>query len=73
MPERASEPLITTDDCPECAYVLDPPDENGHRLCRSCLSLVIVGNDPAVGAPKNWRWGYLRCGCLNDGHGRHLR
>ena len=33
---------------------------------------VIVGNEPACGAPKNWPWGYLPCGCRNDGHGRHI-
>lgn len=32
-----------------------------------------MDNPPAVGAPKNSRWGYLPCGCCNDGYGRHLR
>ncbi len=30
-------------------------------------------NPPACGAPKNWPWGYLPCGCRNDGYGRHIR
>jgi hypothetical protein len=32
-----------------------------------------MDNPSAVGAPKNWRWGYLPCGCHNDGYGRHVR
>lgn len=32
-----------------------------------------MDNPPAAGAPKNWKWGYLRCGCCNDGYGRHAR
>jgi len=32
-----------------------------------------MDNKPACGAPKGWRWGYLPCGCANDGYGRHLR
>lgn len=33
---------------------------------------TFMDNPPACGAPKNWRWGYLDCGCRNDGYGRHL-
>lgn len=32
-----------------------------------------MDNPPACGAPKNWRWGYLRCGCCNDGFGGHVK
>lgn len=32
-----------------------------------------MDNPPAAGAPKGWRWGYLPCGCRNDGYGRHQR
>lgn len=30
-------------------------------------------NPPACGAPKDWPYGYLACGCRNDGTGRHVR
>jgi hypothetical protein len=33
---------------------------------------TYLDNKPAVGAPKNWRYGYLTCGCCNDGYGRHI-
>lgn len=32
-----------------------------------------MDNPPAAGAPRNWRWGYLPCGCRNDGYGRHVQ
>lgn len=32
----------------------------------------FMDNLPSPGAPKNWRWGYLPCGCRNDGFGRHV-
>lgn len=32
-----------------------------------------MDNPPACGAPKGWPWGYLPCGCRNDGYGRHVR
>lgn len=31
-----------------------------------------LANLPATGAPKDWRWGYLTCGCRNDGFGNHI-
>ena len=34
---------------------------------------TYMDNPPACGALKNWRWGYLPCGCHNDGYGRHVR
>lgn len=34
---------------------------------------TYMGNPPAVGAPPASRWGYLPCGCTNDGYGRHAR
>jgi hypothetical protein len=30
-----------------------------------------MDNPPACGAPADWRWGYLPCGCRNDGYGNH--
>jgi hypothetical protein len=36
-------------------------------------SRTRLENAPAVGAPAGWKWGYLPCGCLNDGYGRHVR
>jgi hypothetical protein len=33
----------------------------------------VLENPPAVGAPKNSRWGYLPCGCSHDGRGGHVR
>lgn len=33
---------------------------------------TILDNPPAAGAPKDWPWGYLPCGCCNDGYGRHV-
>jgi hypothetical protein len=32
-----------------------------------------LDNPPAAGAQKDWRWGFLPCGCHNDGYGRHVR
>ena len=32
----------------------------------------FLDNEPACGAPRGWRWGYLTCGCRNDGYGNHL-
>lgn len=32
-----------------------------------------LDNPPAVGAPPDWPWGYLPCGCRNDGYGNHVR
>ena len=32
-----------------------------------------MDNPKAVGAPANWKWGYLPCGCRHDGHGGHVR
>ena len=34
---------------------------------------TYMDNPPAVGAPKDWPWGYLPCGCRNDGYGGHVR
>lgn len=28
---------------------------------------------PAVGATKNWKYGYLSCGCRDNGKGEHIR
>ena len=33
---------------------------------------TYMDNEPCVGAPKGWKWGYLPCGCCNDGFGRHV-
>lgn len=33
---------------------------------------AYMDNPPACGAPRGWRWGYLPCGCCNDGYGNHL-
>lgn len=33
---------------------------------------TYLDGKPALGAPKNWRYGYLPCGCRNDGYGRHI-
>lgn len=35
-----------------------------------------MDNPPAAGVPTHmlgWRWGFLLCGCLNDGYGNHVR
>ena len=34
---------------------------------------TYMDNPKAVGAPANAPWGYLPCGCSNDGYGRHVR
>lgn len=44
-----------------------------HDRESSPLIRTRMDNPPAVGAPKDWRWGYLPCGCCNDGHGGHVR
>ena len=28
-----------------------------------------LNNLPSIGAPADWPWGYLLCGCSNDGYG----
>lgn len=33
----------------------------------------LLDNEKACGAPASSRWGYLECGCTNDGYGGHLR
>lgn len=33
----------------------------------------FMDNPKACGAPAESRWGYLPCGCCNDGYGRHVR
>lgn len=33
----------------------------------------FMDNPKACGAPAGSRWGYLPCGCSNDGHGKHVR
>jgi hypothetical protein len=33
---------------------------------------TFMDNPKGVGAPKGWKWGYLPCGCRNDGYGYHL-
>lgn len=32
---------------------------------------TYLDNEPCCGAPPNAPWGYLKCGCSNDGFGRH--
>lgn len=32
-----------------------------------------MDNPRACGAPEGWQWGYLPCGCRNDGYGNHVR
>lgn len=39
---------------------------------RAVIPPTILYNEPAIGAQKNWKWGYLPCGCLNDGYGHHI-
>ena len=35
---------------------------------------TFMDNPPACGAKnKTWPWGYLPCGCYNDGYGNHIR
>jgi hypothetical protein len=34
---------------------------------------TYMDNPPAVGATKGWKYGYLPCGCHNDGKGNHAR
>ena len=34
---------------------------------------TFMDNPKACGAPEGSQWGYLSCGCSNDGYGRHLR
>lgn len=48
--------------------VLDPGDEEPPTP-----QPFYMDNPKAVGAPSRSRWGYLPCGCSNDGHGRHVR
>ena len=34
---------------------------------------TYMDHPKAAGAPEGSRWGYLPCGCSNDGYGRHVR
>lgn len=45
-------------------------------ICSRCAIAkprTKLDNPPACGAAPNWPWGYLPCGCHNDGYGRHVR
>lgn len=52
----------------------DPATDAAYRALAPVRELhrKYMDNPPAVGAPKGWRFGYLPCGCRNDGTGRHL-
>ena len=54
----------STDTLKQVRAVLEPEDSKGRTR---------LDNPPACGASPNWRWGYLPCGCHNDGYGRHVR
>lgn len=47
--------------------------EDAHGAVKPKGEPSRMDNAPAVGAPKYWKWGYLPCGCMNDGYGRHVR
>jgi len=47
-------------------------DEYARFVERSELPRWLPG-EKACGAPAGSRWGYLRCGCVHDGYGGHLR
>jgi hypothetical protein len=51
-------------------FVAEATGEITFRVLR-VVQPTFMDNQPAVGAPKNWRWGYLSCGCRNDGFGNH--
>jgi hypothetical protein len=54
-------------DCPDC-------DCTGrHTFEVEVDRRRVLNNEPACGAPKDSRWGYLPCGCSHDGMGNHVR
>lgn len=71
MPDYYSEgkPAIFTGD-QLLGYVHFKPDQLP-ILARDIHKAEPI-NQPACGAPKGWRFGYLPCGCRNDGTGRHV-
>lgn len=56
-----------------CVYWRDVPGSVDECPVHSRKQPQYMENPAAVGAPKNSRWGYLPCGCSNDGYGRHAR
>lgn len=48
-------------------------DARAVRTVPATRELFYMDNPKACGAPAGSRWGYLPCGCSNDGHGRHIR
>jgi len=58
----------------------DPQDTAFRKMVALSEELGLYGPPPqymdnpkAVGAPEGWCWGYLPCGCRNDGYGNHVR
>lgn len=40
---------------------------------RKAKPKTYMDNPPACGANPKWPWGFLPCGCHNDGYGNHVR
>lgn len=52
---------------------VEVPGSDGAAMQPAPRQPTFMDNPPACGAPKNWKWGYLPCGCSNDGFGQHRR
>lgn len=48
------------------------PQYEGHQTLLD-NGKVYLDYEKAVGAPANWRYGYLMCGCRHDGNFDHWR
>jgi len=40
--------------------------------CREDTGPQFMDNEKACDAPAGWKYGYLPCGCRNDGYGNHV-
>jgi hypothetical protein len=57
--------LTVGEPCPDC------PDAARDEPVRRVRRPAYLDNPKAVGARPSARWGYLPCGCENDGFGSH--
>jgi hypothetical protein len=57
--------------CADCPDGGDWSDRADAVRSRPESQPSYMDNPKAVGAPAGWPWGYLPCGCRNDGFGNH--
>lgn len=68
---RLESPTAGSEPCADCPDGGDWSDRAGAAELAPARRPVYMDNPKAIGAPANWQWGYLPCGCRNDGFGNH--